>query len=375
VEPLERDTRNYAGRAIDGLLAAGWQIAALPDNRRLLSNRQVVRLEGLGRPTLVRLSIYKVGESGRGSSHERRVEVTTTYGANLAPDPALVDVVLGYEPAGDVFVGLDPRRLAHGGATQNASSFIEALGLAYAQQQDRLVVLDRKSRLLGIEYQAFFPPHLLAEYIVNAPEIHGGAYPGGGPFSGARATSAQQLEGPPHAFDPTALVLTAPSVPAPRAVANSIVERAAATGYLPRKTSPEELEQILRRQAITGALGELVALESERRRLLNAGQTGLAAAVTQVSCEDVTLGYDIRSFEDDGVDRFVEVKSTTGTTRRFEMSANEWRTASRLGALYVIARVTRVRTPTPAIAELRDPTQLLRSGNLTQTPTGYRIGY
>ena len=301
--------------------------------------------------------------------------MTTTYGANLAPEPELVDVVLGYEPAGDVFVGLDPRRLAHGGTTQNASSFLEALGLTYAQRQDRLVVLDRKSRLLGIEYQAFFPPHLLAEYIVNAPWIHAGDYRGGGAFSGARAKAAAPLEGPPHAFDPSALVLTAPSVPALRAVPNPMVERADATGHLPRKTSPEELEQILRRQAISGELGELVVLERERQRLLSAGRAGLAAAVKQVSREDVTLGYDIHSFEDDGVDRFVEVKSTTGTAHRFEMSANEWRTASRTGSLYVIARVTRVRTPTPIINELRDPIRLLRRGDLTRTPTSYRIGY
>lgn len=78
-----------------------------------------------------------------------------------------------------------------------------------------------------------------------------------------------------------------------------------------------------------GQAGELFALDFERWRLLQLGAGQLAERVRHVSVADGDgLGYDIHSFEADGRDRFVEVKTTGfGERTPFFVSANEARFA------------------------------------------------
>jgi hypothetical protein len=62
-----------------------------------------------------------------------------------------------------------------------------------------------------------------------------------------------------------------------------------------------------------GDAGELLVLEREKRRLVAAGRTDLAAAVLHTATvEGDGAGFDIRSFFLDGRPRFIEVKTTTG---------------------------------------------------------------
>lgn len=83
-------------------------------------------------------------------------------------------------------------------------------------------------------------------------------------------------------------------------------------------------ERDLRNSAL-GHDGEEVIYLAERRRLIAAGCDDLARDVRWVSKQDGDgAGYDIRSFTTNGVERFLEVKTTKGGSRTpFFISRNE----------------------------------------------------
>jgi len=107
------------------------------------------------------------------------------------------------------------------------------------------------------------------------------------------------------------------------------------------------------RNSEIGKLGEEFILGYERWRL--AQYPHLVEQIVHVSLDDDTLGYDIKSFETDGRDRYVEVKATEGPlVARFFLSANEAECAEANADTYVVARVGNLRTQ-PILCELRHP--------------------
>ena len=102
-------------------------------------------------------------------------------------------------------------------------------------------------------------------------------------------------------------------------------------------TPPEELEQMTAiarkynvaerdaRNRALGRAGEERILAHERASLLAAGRTDLAERVRWVSHVDGDgAGYDILSFDTDGRDRLIEVKTTNGWERTpFHITRNE----------------------------------------------------
>lgn len=96
--------------------------------------------------------------------------------------------------------------------------------------------------------------------------------------------------------------------------------------YFPRKIDYVEQNA---RNAKVGLPGEQFALKFEKTRLELEGKTNLADSIEHVSEFDDTLGYDIRSYETNGKDRFIEVRATSLTSRypQFFVSANELRTS------------------------------------------------
>jgi Domain of unknown function (DUF3883) len=74
-----------------------------------------------------------------------------------------------------------------------------------------------------------------------------------------------------------------------------------------------------------GLRGEEFALENERSTLWNAGRKDLSSRVKHVSKDDGDgFGYDIHSFDLNGNDRLIEVKTTMGiVTTPFFLSENE----------------------------------------------------
>jgi len=96
------------------------------------------------------------------------------------------------------------------------------------------------------------------------------------------------------------------------------------------KRKPPHKINYLAREATNsslGAAGEQFVIHYETARLLYAGKDNLSDRIEQVS-ETVgdCAGYDIRSFNNDGSDRFIEAKTTRyGINTPFFVTANELR--------------------------------------------------
>jgi hypothetical protein len=95
------------------------------------------------------------------------------------------------------------------------------------------------------------------------------------------------------------------------------------------------------RNAALGLEGERLVLRFEHERLWRAGQRALADRIEHVSqTRGDGLGYDILSFERDGRERFVEVKTTRfGEMTPFFVSRNEVCASSDLGDQYEVCRL------------------------------------
>ena len=105
-----------------------------------------------------------------------------------------------------------------------------------------------------------------------------------------------------------------------------------------------------------GEAGERLVFEHERAKLLRAGQSGLAEKVFWVSKEDGDgAGYDVRSFNPNGREKFIEVKTTVGSqTTPFFMTRNEKEFADDADDRYRIMRIFDFRRE-PRAFELSAP--------------------
>jgi hypothetical protein len=99
---------------------------------------------------------------------------------------------------------------------------------------------------------------------------------------------------------------------------------------------PDYLKRLKQLERI-GDRGEAIVVALERKRLKSVGQAHLAEKVDRVSDRDDSLGYDILSFEEDGADRLIELKATSGENldRGFCISANELKSAAGLENYYI----------------------------------------
>ena len=90
-----------------------------------------------------------------------------------------------------------------------------------------------------------------------------------------------------------------------------------------------------------GRRGEEWALDWERQRLTHAGRPDLALRLVHASVHQGDgLGYDIASFDATGQERFIEVKTTTGSIdTHFIISDKEVRTSVRLAGSWYLYRV------------------------------------
>uniref|UniRef100_Q07NQ7 Protein NO VEIN C-terminal domain-containing protein n=1 Tax=Rhodopseudomonas palustris (strain BisA53) TaxID=316055 RepID=Q07NQ7_RHOP5 len=94
-----------------------------------------------------------------------------------------------------------------------------------------------------------------------------------------------------------------------------------------------------------GKAGEEFVVGFERRRLERAGRDDLAREVRWVSDLDGDgYGYDVKSFETDGQQRLLEIKTTCGNERTpFWMTRRECDVAAEQGDMYRIRRVFHFR--------------------------------
>src|SRR2546427_10346192 len=182
---ISAPTQSHLPYVLKALLGYGWRIRRAPEKGLLARNGQLILFRSSKFESRIRLFVYKVTESSRGKPYERRIEITSTYPKGLRKRRDFQDVVLGYENTRAIFVGVDPRRIAHGGPTGNASSFFDKEGLTWSHS-DEILVKPRRVTLFptGVEFHAFFKPGRLAEYFFNVDAIHRGSYAGRGLYSG-----------------------------------------------------------------------------------------------------------------------------------------------------------------------------------------------
>ncbi|WP_315307631.1 DUF3883 domain-containing protein [Enterococcus devriesei] len=119
-------------------------------------------------------------------------------------------------------------------------------------------------------------------------------------------------------------------------------------------------------------MGEEIVVKYEKNRLAN--YPNLARNVKQVSLTDDSLGYDIRSYNEDGTERQIEVKSTSSLKSKkleFYLSANELQRAKILPN-YLLYRVFDVEE-SPEIVMIESPFSIEKIDEIDITPTNYFV--
>lgn len=155
-----------------------------------------------------------------------------------------------------------------------------------------------------------------------------------------------------------------PAVAAERADFARVLSEAPRVELTVREDTPSYLRAPVKRDYFAreaqnrslGEAGEFFALNFERWRLAQQGAIQLADKVRHVSVEDGDgLGYDIRSFETDGRERYIEVKTTSfGERTPFYVSANEARFARDHQDSFRLYRLFDFRS-SPRLFELAGP--------------------
>jgi hypothetical protein len=136
---------------------------------------------------------------------------------------------------------------------------------------------------------------------------------------------------------------------------------------IPRLVRRNYLEIEARNSAL-GSAGEEFVIRFERERLRRAGQRTLAERIEHVGrTEGDQVGYDIRSFEENGRDRLIEVKTTRfGAFTPFFASRNEVNVSETRDSDYHLYRL---------FAFTNDPRLFMLKGALSRTcildPTQY----
>jgi hypothetical protein len=124
----------------------------------------------------------------------------------------------------------------------------------------------------------------------------------------------------------------------PKFAAQDSDDRPASLRRLTRKYDPAQRDALNRS---LGRAGEQMVVAFEKMRLQQAGRDDLASKVRWVSDLDGDyLGFDVRSFEVDGQERMIEIKTTNGHARtRFWLSSNQCDVAASNPEIFRIRRV------------------------------------
>ena len=139
------------------------------------------------------------------------------------------------------------------------------------------------------------------------------------------------------------------------------------------KTKLIDFEKENKKHRRLGERGEVIVLNAERDFLMEKDKA-LAKRIRQISKENTSAGYDILSFEEDGQNKYIEVKSTNNSpssTVNFQISSNEYEKAKELKNYYIYI-VFNVKSEKPKIWRLRNPFSLQDKG-LILTPISFRV--
>ncbi|BDW93965.1 hypothetical protein MACH07_27970 [Flagellimonas marinaquae] len=122
-----------------------------------------------------------------------------------------------------------------------------------------------------------------------------------------------------------------------------------------------------------GDRGEQIVLRAEKQFLNKNGRKDLAELVDQISERDDSVGYDIKSYELDGTEKLIEVKSTLrkiGNSNIF-LSANELQVAENKENYYFYI-IYEVGSKRPKIWKVRS-SDFLNDSNIVKEPILYKL--
>ena len=97
--------------------------------------------------------------------------------------------------------------------------------------------------------------------------------------------------------------------------------------------TPKKLQSILRKKNQIGLSAELRIVDYEHERLK---KLGIKNDIEHVGLENVSLGYDIKSWETAIDERFIEVKAVSKTDYKFHWSKNEIEISDKYGDKYYL---------------------------------------
>ena len=174
-----------------------------------------------------------------------------------------------------------------------------------------------------INFQKSVLPGVVERRVYAMPEL-----------SGMVSKIVDQPAEPPVKVDDLLSILVEPP-PRPKKK-GALYESASA----PRvRTRRNYLEQEARNQSL-GRAGEELVIEFEQQRLWRAGQKRLAERIDHVAAKADGHGFDILSFETDGRERLVEVKTTRfGQMTPFFASNNEVEVSEKRSVEYHVYRL------------------------------------
>ena len=126
------------------------------------------------------------------------------------------------------------------------------------------------------------------------------------------------------------------------------------------------------RNRVLGKAGEAFVVDLEARRLHAESRSDLARRVRWVADEDGDgAGFDVLSFRSDGLERFIEVKTTNGTARTpFFLSRNEKHFAEENPSSWELYRV-HLFARTPRVFVIQSPLE----GSLILSPETWRASF
>jgi hypothetical protein len=133
-----------------------------------------------------------------------------------------------------------------------------------------------------------------------------------------------------------------------------------------------DFEENNRRNTVNGARAEDLVINFEKKRLRSIGRADLAGKIRRVSLDNDYLGYDISSFDENGWERKIEVKSmlkNKGRDINFYISSNEKRVAE-TSSNYYIYLVRDVNGPAPIVTPIKNP---FKNHSFHLEPTQFRV--
>jgi hypothetical protein len=183
----------------------------------------------------------------------------------------------------------------------------------------------------GFPYIAGYKPR--SNYQALLAEVLAGRMTGATQLQEVASADADRPMVVPEVDDILAVLTTAPK---PSGDSHKVAEPSRpairlTTNYIEREARNRSL----------GAAGELFALNYERARLIHVGKESLAARIEHTSkVRGDYEGYDILSFDENGTERLIEVKTTKyGAETPFFVTRNEVSTSERRASLYHVYRL------------------------------------